>query len=86
MPYLISERLLTCLEIDSSKSQFSVEDFKINISRLFIMNEDYDQIDLLKLVYDIYDFNKDRKLYKEDVSKIWSSILLYNEQSSHSNK
>ncbi len=74
MPCLIIERIVKALKIpENSNYQYSIQDFEFYFSHLFVTETT--QTNLLKIIFDIYDFDFDGKICKNDILIIFNSFL-----------
>ena len=72
LPGLISERLFSVFD-SKNKGYLTVDDFTNSMIKLF--SGDYEQ--LLNFIFDFYDFDKDKKITKEDIRIVLSYVPLY---------
>lgn len=72
LPGLISERLFSVFDL-KNKGYLTVNDFTSSMIKLF--SGDYEQ--LLHFIFEFYDFDKDKKITKEDIRIVLSYVPLY---------
>ena len=72
LPGLISERLFSVFDINK-RGYLSLEDF--TSSMIILFSGDYEK--LLIFIFNFYDFNKDKKITKEDIRIVLSYVPLY---------
>ena len=72
LPGLISERLFTVFNKDKT-GYLSLNDFIDNMLILFSSNFE----DLVKFIFNFYDFNNDNKITKEDIRVVLSYVPIY---------
>ena len=72
LPGLISERLFSVFD-SKNKGYLTINDFTSSMIKLF--SGDYDQ--LLNFIFDFYDFDKDKRITKEDIRIVLSYVPLY---------
>jgi len=71
LPGLIGERLFNLFDVDGDE-YLAEEEFKRGMKRLFGQNiREY-----MKLVYDLFDFDLDGKVSKEDIRTLLSHVPL----------
>ena len=74
LPGLICERLFSAFNKNNSEF-LSVDDFVEGMEDLFSGNYDA----LIKLIFEFYSFNKDSKIYVDDIRIIHSQLLFISE-------
>lgn len=78
MPYLVLERLLLIIDFDTdTEGLISKESFLLNFrNKLFV--KESQQRNIIKLVFDIYDFDNDGIINRSDLITIFSVVFSYN--------
>lgn len=71
MPGFIEERLFSSFD-NKNSGYISQEDFTNGLLHLFTGNFEF----MCRTIYNIYDYNKDNKISKEDISVVLSYIPL----------
>lgn len=73
MPLILAERLFYLFCDKTNKDSIEVEDFSIKFEIFFR----YKFPELLKIVFDLYDFDDNGEIVSEDVTLLWNNLLSY---------